>query len=250
VTRRCRAGVGAAVVLLLAVPGAAQAKTKTVNMGIPAKSGKAFQAVGVDVNDFFPHAITINKGDKIRFRPVGFHTFDLPATGGDALPLISPTGQKVAGVNDAAGVDFWFNGQDQVGFTPILGAGNFGKKLSFNGSKRIISGLPLADKPASSPSIALVDLLPGGFEPVQSRDANGAGSSVTGAAVEYSDVREDRVVVYAAAGEGVQVWNYRLRATNVGEFTVPTAFAQSMYERERQARSLAGRISVVAAGTR
>jgi len=113
-----------------------------------------------------------------------------------------------------------------------------------------LRGLPLADKPAASPSIALVDLLPGGFEPVQSRDANGAGSSVTGAPVEYSDVREDRVVVYAAAGEGVQVWNYRLRATNVGEFTVPPAFAQSMYERERQARSLAGRISVVAAGTR
>ena len=62
------------------------------------------------------------------------------------LPLISPTGQKVSGVNDAADQPFWFNGQDQVGFTPVLAAGTFGKKLSFNGSKRIISGLPLGDK--------------------------------------------------------------------------------------------------------
>jgi uncharacterized protein YfaS (alpha-2-macroglobulin family) len=31
----------------------------------------------------------------------------------------------------------------------------------------------------------------------------------------------------------------------VGDFVVPPAFAQSMYERERQARSVSGRITVV-----
>jgi plastocyanin len=144
VTGRCRAGVGALVVVL-ALPGVAQARTKSVNMGIPPKSGKAFQKLGVDVNDFFPHGITINKGDKIRFLPVGFHSFDLPARGGDALPLISPNGQKVSGVNDAANQPFWFNGQDQVGFTPALAQGTFGKRLSYNGSKRVASGLPLGE---------------------------------------------------------------------------------------------------------
>jgi plastocyanin len=143
VTGRCRAVVAAAVVVMLALPGMAQAKTKSVNMGIPPKNAKAFGPLGTDVNDFFPHGITINKGDKIRFLPVGFHSFDLPARGGDMLPLISPTGQKVSGVNDALGQPFWFNGQDQVGFTPALGQGTFGKKLSYNGSKRVASGLPL-----------------------------------------------------------------------------------------------------------
>jgi plastocyanin len=143
VTGRCRAGAGALVVLL-ALPGVAQARTKTVDMGVPPKSQKGFQAVGADVNDFFPHGITINKGDKVRFLPVGFHSFDFPARGEDPIPLISPNGQKVSGVNDAAGQPFWFNGQDQVGFTPALVTGStFGKKLSFKGSKRIISGLPL-----------------------------------------------------------------------------------------------------------
>jgi plastocyanin len=148
VTGRSRAGAGAVVALLaLALPGAAQAATKTVNMGIPPSAGKAFQPLGVDVNDFFPHGVTIHKGDKIKFLPVGFHSFDFPPRGGDMLSLITPTGQDVSGENDAAGQPFWFNGQDQVSFNPVLAAGaTFGKKLSFNGKKRIISGLPLAPK--------------------------------------------------------------------------------------------------------
>lgn len=134
--------------LALALPGAAQAATKTVNMGIPPKSGKAFQSLGVDVNDFFPHGVTIHKGDTIKFLPVGFHSFDIPARGQDMLPLITPTGQKISGENDAAGAPFWFNGQDQVSFNPALAAAAaFGKKLTYNGRKRIISGLPLAPNP-------------------------------------------------------------------------------------------------------
>ena len=146
-TGRCRAAVGAMVVLLV-LPAAAQARTKSVNLGIPPSSNKAFEKLGLplDVNDFFPHGITINKGDKIRFLPVGFHSFDFPARGGDMLPLIAPNGEKVSGLNDAGGSPFWFNGQDQVGFNPaLLPPGNFGKKRSYNGSKRVASGLPLAE---------------------------------------------------------------------------------------------------------
>jgi uncharacterized protein YfaS (alpha-2-macroglobulin family) len=93
-------------------------------------------------------------------------------------------------------------------------------------------------------SVALTDLLPGGFEPVQQRDANGAASTVSGPALEFADVREDRVVIYASASDSVRTYSYRIRATNVGEFVVPPAWAQAMYERERQARSLAGKVVV------
>ena len=136
------------MVVLLALPAAAQARTKSVNLGIPPSANKQFEKLQLplDVNDFFPHGVTINKGDKIRFLPVGFHSFDFPARGGDMLPLITPTGDKVSGVNDAAGSPFWFNGQDQVGFNPALfPPGKFGKKVSYNGSKRVASGLPLAE---------------------------------------------------------------------------------------------------------
>jgi uncharacterized protein YfaS (alpha-2-macroglobulin family) len=102
----------------------------------------------------------------------------------------------------------------------------------------------------SVPSVALTDLLPGGFEPVQSRDANGAASTVNGPSLEYADVREDRVVIYSSASGSVQTYSYKLRATNTGEFTVPPAYAESMYERDKQARSLAGRIVVTGAAAK
>jgi alpha-2-macroglobulin len=95
-------------------------------------------------------------------------------------------------------------------------------------------------------NVAMTDLLPGGFEPVQLRTAEGAASTVTGPSLEYADVREDRVVIYAGANDSVQTWTYRIRATNTGEFVVPPAWAQSMYERERQARSLPGKVVVTA----
>jgi uncharacterized protein YfaS (alpha-2-macroglobulin family) len=93
-------------------------------------------------------------------------------------------------------------------------------------------------------SVALTDLLPGGFEPVQQRDANGVANTVSGPAMAFADVREDRVVIYASASNSVQTYSYRIRATNAGDFVVPPAWAQGLYERERQARSLAGKVVV------
>ena len=100
--------------------------------------------------------------------------------------------------------------------------------------------------PAASvvPSVALTDLLPGGFEPVQSRNDRGASSTVTGPAIEFADVREDRVIIYTTASPNMQTFTYRIRATNAGDFTAPPAYAESMYERSKQARSVASRLTV------
>jgi plastocyanin len=127
----------------LMLPAAAQARTKVVSMGLPAKAGKPFQKQGADVNDFFPHGTTIHRGDSVRFKVAEFHSVDLPAKGGAVLPLVAPSGQTVSGVNDAANVPFWFNGQPQLGFNPALLASNFGKRVSYTGAKQVLSGLPL-----------------------------------------------------------------------------------------------------------
>ena len=138
----------AAAVGVLAVPAAASAATKTVDMGTPISSQKAFQKDFADVNDFFPHGTTIHVGDSIKFVPTGFHSVDIPRKGGSALALILPTGQTIAGVNDAANAAFWFNGQSNVSFNPRLGPpGLFGKKVTYTGAKRVESGLPLAQRP-------------------------------------------------------------------------------------------------------
>jgi uncharacterized protein YfaS (alpha-2-macroglobulin family) len=122
------------------------------------------------------------------------------------------------------------------------------------------------------PSIALVDLLPGGFElvvPTQSAESTFSEASTaesqedgyagdgeyTGwqcqicvsskAALEYADMREDRVVFYVSANKNVQEIVYRIKATNVGTYNVPPAYGEAMYDRSVVARSVAGKLAVI-----
>lgn len=88
-------------------------------------------------------------------------------------------------------------------------------------------------------NIAIVDLLPGGFEVMR--------ESVAGDSFEYADVREDRVVFFVGAGSAVKEMVYHIKATNQGEFTVPAIFAQSMYNPGINARGAAGKMAVTAA---
>jgi alpha-2-macroglobulin len=129
-------------------------------------------------------------------------------------------------------------------------------------------------------NVAIVDLLPGGFEPViepppanappaddtkatgsgqqadadQSEASDGDSDSNKPAPVwhspiglatstwspEYADVREDRVVIYGEATADVREFVYRIKATNAGSFIVPPAYGESLYDRTIQARSVGG----------
>ncbi|WP_430389647.1 alpha-2-macroglobulin [Dyella sp. 20L07] len=116
-------------------------------------------------------------------------------------------------------------------------------------------------------NVAIVDLLPGGFEPVIQpppavTDQQGADSSQEDAGgdstvkasewrspigvgkstwrLEYADVREDRVVLYGTALPDVGEFVYRIKATNAGRFIVPPAYGESLYDRSVQARTAGG----------
>jgi plastocyanin len=118
-------------------------------MGEPPSSVNTFERqFGSDVNDFFPHGVKIHVGDRIRFVPTGFHTVNFPARGKAPLPLVAPSGNTIAGVNDAAGAPFWFNGQPDLQFNPALVSSSlFGKRVTLNRSKGLVSGLPLSNRP-------------------------------------------------------------------------------------------------------
>jgi plastocyanin len=89
--------------------------------------------------------VSIHTGDIVSFTPMGFHTVDMPAAGGNPLPFLSPTDTKAGNVLDAAGTPFWFsNLVSPVGFNERLLAQGFGK-LKTQGSA-VRSGLPLDDK--------------------------------------------------------------------------------------------------------
>lgn len=138
---------------------------------------------------------------------------------------------------------------------------------------------------ASSWNVALVDLLPGGFEmvvpptqarterglasdndAVQSEGETGAGEGYeegngdtpsstwacpicqtgTKARVLYADFREDRSVFYVGVTPDLSEIVYRIKATNIGSFVVPPAYGEGMYDRGFNARSAAGTITVLA----
>ena len=105
--------------------------------------------------------------------------------------------------------------------------------------------------------VALVDLLPGGFDlVVPPQDSNIPRESRAGGvcqfcvgssanALFFADPREDRVVFYGTVNPDVQEVQYRIKATNVGSYAVPPAYGEAMYDRNSLARSVAGRVEVV-----
>jgi uncharacterized protein YfaS (alpha-2-macroglobulin family) len=95
------------------------------------------------------------------------------------------------------------------------------------------------DQPVTN--VAVVDLLPGGFEVVGSSLQPGV-STISG--IDYVDVREDRAVFYGTLSSSALEINYQIKSTNRGEFAVPPIFAEAMYERNIKGRGVGGKISV------
>ncbi|BCQ46361.1 hypothetical protein ERHA55_38880 [Erwinia rhapontici] len=123
-----------------------------------------------------------------------------------------------------------------------------------------------ANSKAALSNLAIVDLLPGGFEVVQQtppppetddeeqQDAPSASlqsplaASGSTWAPDFSDIREDRVIIYGSATTELQEFVYQIKATNTGSFVIPPAYGEAMYDREIQAMSAsAGKIDVVPA---
>jgi uncharacterized protein YfaS (alpha-2-macroglobulin family) len=92
-------------------------------------------------------------------------------------------------------------------------------------------------------NVAVIDLLPGGFEVVRSSVPRESGHWQS----DYVDIREDRVVFYGGFGGSVTELRYRARLTTAGEFVVPPAYAEAMYDRSVHGRSMAGHFSVSSA---
>ena len=81
-------------------------------------------------------------------------------------------------------------------------------------------------------NIAIVDLLPGGFEVVIDSINRSTGH------VEYVDVREDRVVVFARLDDEVKDYEYKIKAVNRGSYVIPPVYAESMYDRNLRSKGL------------
>ncbi len=96
----------------------------------------------------------------------------------------------------------------------------------------------LGDKKLTN--IAVVDLLPGGFEVIRSSVERTAYNW----RADYVDVREDRVVYYGDFDSSLRELTYKVKLTAAGSFVIPPSFAESMYDRSVRAVSKAGLFTV------
>lgn len=90
-------------------------------------------------------------------------------------------------------------------------------------------------------NIAIVDLLPGGFQLVPNSII---AKNSTANYLNYYDAREDRIVFYLTATPDVQEYTYRIRAINKGTYSIPPIYAVSMYHPKITAENIGGVIVV------
>jgi uncharacterized protein YfaS (alpha-2-macroglobulin family) len=103
----------------------------------------------------------------------------------------------------------------------------------------------LNNSPDPLRQIALLDLMPGGFELEQGGLRPGT-DTVPGA--EYVDVREDRNIFYLSLGKGEsRTFKYRIKPVCAGKYTVPPVFAECMYDRGVNGRAGGSNVEVLPA---
>jgi plastocyanin len=138
---RTRKIAAVAVGITALAPAAAQGATRTAFAGPPVKA-KGLPA-GADSNAFYRQKLTVHVGDKVKWKINGLHSVTFPVKGkrppGFTGP--DPSGAKYAGLNDAAGNPFWFNGQQRLTLQPA-GAFPVGGK-TYDGKQAVSSGVPL-----------------------------------------------------------------------------------------------------------
>jgi plastocyanin len=123
--RRCVTVLALAASAAVWTAPAAGAATKTVLAGGPppkaSQAGRLRFPAALDLNGFFRRRVTIHVGDSVRWvfsqRVVHTVTFLAPGTPVPTLEQQDPA-HPYTGVKDAAGNDFWFNGQPSLLIPP------------------------------------------------------------------------------------------------------------------------------------
>ena len=94
-----------------------------------------------------------------------------------------------------------------------------------------------SDQPLNN--VAVVDLLPGCFEPMLTQEGITRPQQVT-----HNERREDRWLFFTSTDTSPVLLTYRVRALIAGSFQVPAVTAESMYEPSVNASQSGGRITV------
>ena len=91
-------------------------------------------------------------------------------------------------------------------------------------------------------NVAIVSLLPGGFELVPEGLPLDQGERPF--MPDFTDRREDRMLIFGTVEPREHTFSYQIRAVNKGRFALPSAYAEAMYSQTVRARSSGGSIEV------
>ena len=95
-----------------------------------------------------------------------------------------------------------------------------------------------ADSGSAIRNVVLVDLLPGGLEPVLEKETPYADGLLR------FERREDRGIFFVNLNGSAQTYTYRVRAVTAGRFLIPAASATAMYAPDRYATAGGGSFEV------
>lgn len=215
----------------LSVAYAAQALTQYAKLAA-SKEALAFQAVATMADG----TTTLLASDGIPFwhaaLPLGVRKLTLTSTGAGYYQ-IQRSGFAQNAPTQAHQSEIEILRERLVGKTPVQGPVSLGQELTVQLNVRGM-GKHAWDH------VAVVDLLPGGFEVVPDSVESGIGKQ----GMDFVDVREDRVVFFGTFTDRPSKLSYRIRAINAGTFRVSPAFCQAMYRPQVEAWSTSETIEV------
>jgi len=141
-------------------------------------------------------------------------------------------------VADAQGIEVFREILDEKGDAATMA--KVGETLRIRLRVRNVSKTP-------QPHIVLSELLPGAFDFAPQGEAHALKPGLnTLAGAEYVDLREDRALIFCdLANDETKTFEYSVRPTCAGAFTLPPAYAESMYDRAVNARGVAGKFTVL-----
>ena len=101
-----------------------------------------------------------------------------------------------------------------------------GKLIVVSVELEALNGRPLDN-------VIVVDMLPAGFEIENPRLRTSGFLKFTPAsdmALEYQDIRDDRILLFTGGFSGKVTFSYAVRAVTPGKYTIPNIFAEAMYD--------------------
>ncbi|MDX2170018.1 MAG: alpha-2-macroglobulin family protein, partial [Deltaproteobacteria bacterium] len=215
--------------------------------------------------DAYAQAVPPTVAQNLRISAIGADGTAQPltTTGSVVLSAAVPEGAKSIRFEASGGTPL-FHQLVQAGFdrTPqtvkVANGLEVARELRLAGGKAAVAKAGIHDKldvvvsvratDGVEREVAVVDLLPGGFEVDLSSDALLQRRSLVGGddvwEPQYVDAREDRVAFYGTVGDRARRFVYRIKPTNRGHFQVPPVQIEGMYDRGAWGRGAGSGIDV------